>query len=103
MAEAAIFCLERWDPSAIDAPVDKFGNLLNHLNVGTGKDISIKELATIIAEIVDFKGEILWDHSKPDGTPRKLLNVEKINQLGWKAKTSLKEGINKTIKSLKFN
>ena len=100
LAEAAIFCLEKWDPTAKDAPLDKFGNLLNHLNVGTGKDISIKELAIKIAKITNYKGEILWDNSKPDGTPRKLLNIEKITKLGWKSKISLNDGIKKTIKSL---
>ena len=100
LAEAAIFCLERWDPSAKNAPLDKFGNKLNHLNVGTGKDISIKELATKIAKMTNYKGEIIWDNSKPDGTPRKLLNIDKISSLGWRAKTSLDEGIKKTIKSL---
>ena len=103
LAEAAIFCLEKWDPSAKDAPQDKFGNLLNHLNVGSGKDISIKELATKIAKITNYKGEILWDKSKPDGTPRKLLNIEKITKLGWKPKISLNDGIKKTIKTLNFN
>ena len=100
LAEAVIFCLEKWDPSAKDAPLDKFGNLLNHLNIGNGKEISIKELAEKIANITNYKGEIIWDKSKPDGTPRKLLNIEKINKLGWKAKTSLDEGIKKTIKTL---
>ncbi len=103
LAEAAIFCLEKWDPSAKDAPQDKFGNLLNHLNVGSGKDISIKELATKIAKITNYKGEILWDKSKPDGTPRKLLNIEKITKLGWKPKISLNDGIKKTIKSFNLN
>ncbi len=103
LAEAAIFCLEKWDPSAKDAPLDKYGNLLNHLNVGTGKDISIKELANKIAKIINYKGEILWDKSKPDGTPRKLLNIEKITKLGWRPKISLDEGINRTIKSLNLN
>jgi len=66
------------------------------VNVGTGKDIKIKDLAILIKDIVGFKGEIMHDLSKPDGTPRKLLDVSKINQLGWKAKTSLEEGILKT-------
>jgi GDP-L-fucose synthase len=66
------------------------------VNVGTGVDIKIKELAIMIKEIVGFKGDIKHDLSKPDGTLRKLLDVSKINQLGWKAKTSLEEGILKT-------
>ena len=65
-------------------------------NVGSGYEIAIKELAVLIKEIVGFEGEIKWDETKPDGTPRKLLDTSKINQLGWKSTTSLKEGILKT-------
>ncbi len=68
------------------------------LNIGTGEDLSIRELAELIKEIVGFKGEILFDASKPDGTPRKLLDVSRLNALGWEAQTSLKEGIEKTYK-----
>ena len=100
LAEAAIYCLEKWDPSTNEAPKDSNGNLLNHLNVGSGKDISIKDLAEKIARITGFKGHIKWDTSKPDGTPRKLLNTEKINKLGWRSTTSLDEGIKKTIASI---
>lgn len=64
-----------------------------HINVGTGKDLTIKELAGLIKEIVGFGGEIIWDESKPDGTPRKLLDVAKINALGWKEKVRLEDGI----------
>jgi GDP-L-fucose synthase len=63
------------------------------LNVGTGEDVSIKELAEKIKDTVGFNGEIVWDTSKPDGTPRKLLNIDKIKNLGWTPKTSLEEGI----------
>lgn len=62
-------------------------------NVGTGEDISIKELALLIKEIVGFEGELKFDTSKPDGTPRKLMDVSKIHQVGWKHKISLEEGI----------
>src|ERR1035437_1754688 len=64
-----------------------------HINIGTGRDLTIKELAGLIKNIVGFKGEIQWDSSKPDGTYRKLLDVSKINKLGWKEKISLEEGI----------
>jgi len=64
-----------------------------HINIGTGKDISIKELSELIQNVTGFTGDIVWDDSKPDGTPRKLLNVEKINKLGWKAEISLEDGI----------
>ncbi len=66
-----------------------------HINIGTGKDISIKDLALMIAGITGFNGEIVWNTAKPDGTPRKLLDVEKISALGWKAETELDEGIKK--------
>lgn len=63
------------------------------VNAGTGKEVSIKELTTLVAKVVDYKGEILWDASKPNGTPRKLLDVSKAEKLGWKYKTELEEGI----------
>jgi GDP-L-fucose synthase len=64
-----------------------------HINIGTGKDLTIKELANLVKELVGFKSELTWDSSKPDGTFRKLLDVSKINSLGWKEKKGLKEGI----------
>ena len=67
-----------------------------HVNVGTGTDVSIKELAQLICNVVGYTGKIVFDTSKPDGTPKKLLDVSKINSLGWKAKVSLEEGIRKT-------
>ena len=66
------------------------------INVGTGEDIAIKDLATLIGKIVGFEGTLQFDAAKPDGTPRKLLNVKKINTLGWKAKTPLEQGIRQT-------
>lgn len=68
------------------------------VNIGTGKDITIKELADLVRAIVGFDGEIIWDTTKPDGTPRKLLDVSKLNSLGWKSSLSLKEGIENTYK-----
>lgn len=67
--------------------------MLSHLNVGTGEDVTIRELAEIIKTVVDFKGDIVWDTSKPDGTPRKLMNVAKLKALGWQPNNSLKEGL----------
>ena len=98
LGEAVVFALEQWNPSSIDAPKDKNGKPLLHLNVGTGEDISIKNLAKKIANIVGFRGKIIWDKDKPDGTYKKLLDVSKINKLGWNSKTSLEDGITKTIK-----
>ena len=61
-----------------------------------GVDITIKDLSSLISKVVDFKGEVLWDDSKPNGTPRKLLDSTRINELGWKPKISLEEGIQDT-------
>jgi GDP-L-fucose synthase len=73
------------------------------VNVGVGEDITIKELAQLVAEEIGYKGEILWDTSKPDGTPRKLLDVSLLTELGWKAKTSLREGIRIAIADYRAN
>ena len=88
LAEAAFKCMVNYDSEEI-------------INVGTGKDVTIKELATTIADVVGFKGEIVWDTSKPNGTPRKVLNVDKIKSLGWKPKVGLREGIEKTYELYK--
>jgi len=74
--------------------------MVSHVNIGFGKDVTIKELAELIQKTVGFEGDIVWDGSKPDGVPRKLLNVSKINQLGWKAQTTLERGLIKTYKSM---
>jgi GDP-L-fucose synthase len=66
------------------------------INIGTGKDLTIRELAQMVKDIVGYQGEIIFDPTKPDGTPRKLLEVSKINELGWRAKISLEEGIKQT-------
>jgi len=65
------------------------------INIGVGEDISIKELAELVKQIIDYKGKLEFDTSKPDGTPRKLLDVSKLHRMGWRAKISLKEGIGK--------
>ena len=88
LAEAAFKCMVNYDSEEI-------------INVGTGKDITIKELATTIADVVGFKGEIVWDTSKPNGTPRKVLNVDKIKSLGWEPKVGLREVIEKTYELYK--
>jgi GDP-L-fucose synthase len=86
LADACVFLMERYDYREI-------GELIN---IGTGKDITIGDLALIIRDIVGFKGEIVWDSTKPDGTPKKLLDISRIKALGWGPKTSLEEGISKT-------
>jgi GDP-L-fucose synthase len=68
-------------------------NGAGHVNVGTGKDLEIRELAEMVKEIVGFSGSMNYDHSKPDGTPRKLMDVQKLTDLGWQAKISLQDGI----------
>lgn len=68
------------------------------VNIGCGEDLSIKELAELICDVVGFKGSLVFDSSKPDGTPRKLLDISKITELGWKPKVSLREGIEKTYR-----
>ncbi len=86
LAEAVVFLMEKYSYREI-------GELIN---IGTGEDITIKELAETVKDVVGFGGKIEWDSSKPDGTPRKLLDVSRINELGWKAKTPLSEGIKLT-------
>ena len=103
LAEACLFCLENWDPDHIKAPKNSKGEPLFYLNVGTGKDISITDLVKKISLETDFKGEIIWDKTKPDGTPKKLLNIQKIKNLGWTAKIELKDGIKRTINEFKLN
>ena len=102
LASACIHALKYWNPSFENAPRDDKGNILFHLNVGTGKDISIRDIAQIISRIINYKGEIKWDESKPDGTMRKRLDVSRINSLGWKSSIDIKDGINSTIKNYLF-
>lgn len=90
LAEAILFLMEK-----INAP-DLYENGISQINIGTGKDISIKDLANLISKIVGYNGKIEFDKSKPDGTPRKLMDVSRIYQLGWTYKTELEEGITKT-------
>ena len=100
LGRAITFALEYWDPNLYKQKNDdSLSSTI--LNVGTGKDIRIEELASIIAKKVGFKGIINWDNSKPDGTPRKLLNVEKLKKIGWEPKISLNDGINKTIQEFR--
>jgi GDP-L-fucose synthase len=85
LAAACVFLLEKYDSPEI-------------VNVGCGEDISIRELAELICEVVGFKGELAWDTTKPDGTPRKLLDVSKIQALGWQHRIALRDGIARTYK-----
>ena len=80
MADACVFLMENYS-----------GN--ETVNVGTGKELTIRELTELVAKVIGYEGEILWDASKPDGTPRKLLDVSKLESLGWRYKTELEDGI----------
>ena len=97
LGEACVFALEHWDPGSASAPCDAAGQPLPFLNVGTGKDLSIRELAEAVAEATDFKGKIQWDSSQPDGTPKKQLDVSRLRQLGWTARIALSEGLQGTV------
>jgi GDP-L-fucose synthase len=80
MADACVFLMENGISDGL-------------FNVGTGEDVTIRELAETVMNVVGFKGEIVFDAGKPDGTPRKLLNVDRIRALGWQAKISLRDGV----------
>ena len=95
LAEAILFLMENVDAK------DLYEQGISQINIGTGEDLTIGELAEMIAGIVGFKGEIVYDSSKPDGTPRKLLDVSRIHELGWHHKTSLEDGIRKTYEWFK--
>ena len=86
LADACVFLMNNYDQPEI-------------INIGVGEDLSIKELAMLVKEIVGFVGELRFDTSKPDGTPRKLMDTSKINNLGWKASISLKDGIKKVYET----
>jgi GDP-L-fucose synthase len=88
MADSSVFLLLNYD-----AP----DTLPSHVNAGCGEDQTIKELSEMVQKAVDYKGEIIWDSSKPDGTPRKLLDVSKLNSLGWKPSITLEEGIRRVV------
>jgi GDP-L-fucose synthase len=85
LASACLFLLEKYDDEVA-------------INVGSGKEISIKDLAELVKKVVGFEGQIRWDASKPDGTPRKLLEVSKLAGLGWSPKVELHQGIRDTYK-----
>jgi len=89
LGEACVFALEQWQPTA---------DQLQHLNVGTGVDLTIRELAEAVAEATGFRGTIAWDASKPDGTPKKQLDVSRLAALGWRARIPLCEGLRDTVR-----
>ena len=90
MADASVFLLMHYD-----AP----DTLPSHVNAGCGEDITIKDLAGLVKQITGFKGDIIWDYTKPDGTPRKLLDVSKLFEMGWKPAVSLETGIKRVVEN----
>ena len=100
MADACIYVMENVDFKDLvenrkknNIPLSDKEIRNTHINIGTGRDLTIKDLAEMVQNIVGFKGNLIWDTEKPDGTPRKLLNVKKIHDLGWKEKIELSDGI----------
>ena len=103
LADACIFLLKNWQLNLSNLPLNKSSNRFYWLNVGSGMEISIKDLATKIAKIIGYQGDIIWDSSMPDGTPRKVLDISRIKSLGWKPKTNLEDGLEIAIKDFKDN
>ena len=99
LAEACIFAIENLSLNSQYYPKDKNGNSLFWINVGSNQEISIKDLAVLIAKLVGYKGSIIWDKTMPNGTPRKKLDTSVLDKLGWKSKTNLEEGIKLTLKA----
>ena len=96
LAEASIYILENISKKN-EILINEKTNPYGIINIGSGKDIAIRELSDLVAQEIGFKGDIVWDSSKPDGTERKLLNISKANKLGWFPKIDLFNGINKTV------
>ncbi len=94
MAEAAIFVLNL-EKEIYEENTEE---MLSHINIGTGLDVTTKELANTVREVVGFKGKLIFDKSKPDGAPRKLIDVSRLSKMGWNYKTDLKTGLKKTYK-----
>ena len=94
LAEAILFVLEM-EKGVYQKNINP---MLSHLNVGTGVDVKISELALMIKNVVGFQGKVVFDKSKPDGTPRKLINANKLKKMGWKFKVSLRDGLEETYK-----
>ena len=90
MADASVYVLQNYD-----AP----NEIPSHINVGSGTDLTIKELAEIVKKVTNYQGDLIWDSSKPDGTPRKLMDNSKLTSLGWKAKITLEDGISRVFKN----
>ena len=101
LALACLKILENWNPDNLNTSLEDNKKSLNWINIGSNSEISIKELAEKIAYNVGFKGEIIWDQTKPDGTPRKKLEITKIKNLGWEPKIDLDKGIKNALACFK--
>ena len=99
MAEASLFVMNL-DRATYDANTQP---MLSHINVGTGEDVSIRELAEMLAEVTGFRGRLVFDTTKPDGTPRKLMDVSRLTAMGWRARTGLRDGIGETYEWFRNN
>jgi len=97
---ACVKVLEKWNPDDKEAPKGKNKETLNFLNVGSGEEISINDLAEKIAEITNFKGKIIWDSNKPDGTFRKIMDSSRIKLIGWNPKITLNDGLKGVVKDI---
>ncbi len=102
LAEACLHVLEKWNPDYPSSPKCKNGKNLYHLNVGSGEEISIRDLAEKIAKLTNYQGKIIWDNSKPDGTFRKTLDSSRIKSIGWSSKVDLSYGLKSTIDEVQF-
>ena len=100
LANACIDVLEKWDPNKTNSPKNKNGENLLYLNVGSGEEISIKNLANKIALLTNYKGDIFWEENKPDGTFRKKLDSTRIKSLGWEPKIKMDDGIVQVIQNI---
>lgn len=98
LGEACVFALENWSTLQADAPYDDQGELLSLLNVGTGTDLSICELAEAVAHATGYKGSIAWDISKPDGTPKKQLDTSRLKAMGWESSIAFVDGLAEVVK-----
>ena len=98
LGDACVFTLENLNFDRINQILDLDEYKISHINIGTGSDLTIKNLAELIANEVGFEGEIVWDLTKPNGTPQKKLDVSLINKLGWGNRISLEDGLRSTIK-----
>ncbi len=102
LAEACVFLLENTQYADM-AFEDESGTIQSHINVGSGREVSIKQLAETVKGVVGFEGKIEWDDSKPDGTPRKLMDSSRLRKLGWSPQVDLREGISRAHEDFKKN